>query len=202
MKLAYSSAALLAAALATTPATALAQGNEYVVPADELAEAKIIIDVMFPTDRREQIMLDIAKTMSNQIVAGMMTGPIFEEPGLRAIMEQFVADLPTAWRPLLAKHLPNIFESTAVAYTREFTLEELRDISAFAKTPSGERYFASLQGLLGDPAVAAANQAMLADLAPFQQEQSAKVRKQVEEYLIANPAVLERLAKAGVGQTS
>jgi hypothetical protein len=115
-------------------------------------------------------------------------------------MDAYVADLPKTFRPLFAKNLPQIFEATAIAYTREFTLEELKDISAFARTPSGQRYFISLQKFQSDPAVAKANQDMFADLAPLQQAEGAKLRQQVEQYLIANPDVIRRLEKAGFGK--
>ena len=181
------------------PGSLAAQDDSYVPPADELAEARVIIEAMFPSDRREQILLDMATTTAKQAIAGYMTGPAFDEPGIKAIIDSFIADLPSTFAPLFAKHLPKIFEATAIAYTREFTLEELRDIAAFARTPSGQRYFISLQKFPSDPAVAAANQAMFADVAVLKKDKSGAVRKQVEEYLMANPDVLERLSKAGVG---
>lgn len=191
---------LAAAVLLVFPGAGFAQDEAYVPPAEELTEARMIIDAMFPADKREQILIDMGTTMAGQAVSGLMAGPVFEEPGIRAIIEEFVVtDLPGTFKTLFAKHMPQIFEATAVAYTREFTLEELRDISAFARTPSGRRYFISLPKLQSDPLVAAATQAMFADLAPVQKTVGERVGKQVEEYLIANPEVLERLMKAGVG---
>jgi hypothetical protein len=192
---------LIAAAMAVAfPATAYAQTEDYVAPADELAEARAIMTAMFPEDQREQMILGMAVAMGQQAAAGVMTGPVFEEPGIKAIVEAYLAELPQTLRPLFAKHLPSIFEATAIAYTRKFSLDELRDIGAFAKTSSGQRYFANLQTLLSDPAVAAANQAMFNDVGPIQSEQSARIVQQVEAYLIANPDVIERLEKAGMGE--
>lgn len=191
--------ALCAAVLLAAPSIAFAQTEPYSPPADEMAEAAVIIEAMFPADKREQILLDIATTTAQQAAAGFLTGPVFEEPGIKAIMDGYIADLPSTFAPLFAKHMPKIFEATAIAYTREFTAEELRDIAAFARTPSGQRYFISLQTFQSDPAVAAANQAMFADLALLQRDSSAALREEVEQYLMANPDVLERLSKAGVG---
>lgn len=193
-------AATMAPLLLALPTLAVAQDAAYVPPADELAEAEGIIAVMFPPAEREQIMLGMASAVAGQAAAGMMSGPIFEEPGIRAIMDRFLADLPDTLQPIFAKHLPLIVEATAVAYTREFSLEELRDISAFARTPAGQRYFLNLQKLQNDPAVAAANQAMFADLAPLSQAEAEKVRGEVMEYLTANPDVLERLVEAEAGK--
>lgn len=193
-------AALAGAVCLALPGAAYAQAEPYVPPPEEMAEARVIIDAMFPADKREAIILDIGLAMADQAAAGFMTGPVFAEPGIKALTDKYLAALPEMFKPLYAKHLPMIFEATAIAYTREFTLEELRDISAFARTPSGQRYFIALQKFPADPAVAAANQAMFADLAPIQQETVARLRREVEDYLVANPEVLERLSKAGVGQ--
>lgn len=189
-----------AALLIALPGAAFAQDEAYVPPAEELVEAKVIIEAMFPADKREQVLLDMASSLTQQAASGFMSGPIYEEPGIKAIMDAYIADLPDTFRPLFAKHLPQIFEATAIAYTREFTLDELKDISEFARTPSGQRYFISLQKFQSDPAVAKANQNMFVDLAPIQQAAGAKLMQQVEAYLVANPDVIRRLEKAGVGR--
>lgn len=189
-----------AALLIALPGAAFAQDEAYVPPAEELVEAKVIIEAMFPADKRDQVLLDMASSLAQQAASGFMSGPIYEEPGIKAIMDAYIADLPDTFRPLFAKHLPQIFEATAIAYTREFTLDELKDISEFARTPSGQRYFISLQKFQSDPAVAKANQNMFVDLAPIQQAAGAKLMQQVEAYLVANPDVIRRLEKAGVGR--
>jgi hypothetical protein len=200
MRVAPFAFALFAAMPMVSPVALAAQTTAYVAPADELAEAKVIIEAMLPPDKREQMLLEVASTVAKQAQAGFMNGPIFEEPGIKVIVDRFIADLPTLFRPLFAEHMPRILDATAIAYTREFTLEELRDISAFARTPSGQRYFARLQSLQSDPAVAAANEAMFTDLGPQARAASVRMGKEVEAYLMANPEVVERLQKAGAGQ--
>lgn len=181
------------------PGSLVAQEEPYAPPADELAEAQVIIEAMLPPDKREQILLDLASAVAKQASAGFMSGPLFEEPGIKAIVDDFLLELPKVYRPLFAEHMPKILEATAVGYTREFTLEELRDIAAFARTPSGQRYFLRIQALQSDPGVAAANSAMFTDLAPIARTAGLKVGQEVEAYLSANPDVVERLKKAGVG---
>ena len=200
MKRMFRHAAIFAAMCAALPGTAMAQVSDYKPPEAELAEAMFIMEAMFPVDTREQMMIDIVSAMGGQMATALMTGPVFEEPGIRAIMDQFMADLPETMRPLLAKYLPNMIKSTAIAYTREFTLEELQDISVFAVSPSGQRYFANVQRLLNDPVVISANQEFFAEVAVVQQQQGQLIRTRVEEYLTANPDAIERLQKAGVGR--
>ena len=192
-------AVALLAAVSFAPAVQ-AQNSDYVPPADELAEAMVIMEAMFPANTREQMMIDTVATMGNQVATSMMTGPIFEEPGLRAIMQEFLDDMPERMRPVISKFLPQMIKANAIAYTREFTLEELQDIRSFATTSSGQRYFSSVQRMLNDPAVAAVNEKFFADVAELQQEQVQQVQGRVAEYLQANPDVLERLQAAGVGK--
>ena len=194
MKNLWSSAVGVCALTLATPA--LAQTDAYTPPADELEEAMAIMDVMFPPDRREQDMLDTAMTMGDQLATSMMTGPVFEEPGIRAIMDEFLAKMPDIMRPAITKHLPAMIKSTAIAYTREFTLTELQDIRAFASTPSGRRYFSNVQKLLADPVVAEANQTFFSELNAVQQVELQKLQRDVVEYLQANPEVAERLQDA------
>ncbi|MFO6447228.1 hypothetical protein ACLBKU_08800 [Erythrobacter sp. NE805] len=191
---------LLGALALAAPGAVAAQEAAYVPPPEELALAREIIAVMYPADKRDEMLLEMSTNLAKQAMAGGMDNPVFREPGIKAIMDRFVADLPEVLRPAFVKHMPQIFEATAVAYTRLFTLEELRDIRAFAGTPSGQRYFASTNQVMSDPAIAAANAAYFAEVMPLPRQMGAKVRKEVEDYLKANPEVLERLAKAGVGQ--
>jgi hypothetical protein len=200
MRVASYAIALVGLVHLASPGSLAAQEEPYVPPADELAEAQVIIEAMLPPDKREQILLDLASSVAKQASAGFMNGPIFEEPGVKAIVDGFLADLPKVYRPLFAEHMPKILDATAVAYTREFTLEELRDISSFARTPSGQRYFLRIQALQSAPEVAAANSAMFTDLGPIARAASVKVGQEVEAYLATNPEVVERLRKAGVGK--
>ena len=196
MKLTHLATALSAFALA---APALAQEAPYTPPEDELVEARAIMNAMFPPETREESMLEIMESMGRQVADGMMQGPVFQEPGIKAIMDEFIAELPVVMRPMVAEYLPQMIESTAIAYTREFTLEELQDISAFAATPSGKRYFGNVQSLLNDPAVAEANQAFFAKVGTVQQAEAVKLSQKVQQYLQDNPEVVERLKAAGVG---
>ena len=190
---------LTAVGALTLAAPALAQESPYTPPEDELVEARAIMNAMFPPETREESMLEIMESMGRQVADGMMQGPVFQEPGIKAIMDEFIAELPVVMRPMVAEYLPQMIESTAIAYTREFTLEELQDISAFAATPSGKRYFGNVQSLLNDPAVAETNQAFFAKVGTVQQAEAVKLSQKVQQYLQDNPEVVERLKAAGVG---
>jgi len=71
---------------------------------------------------------------------------------------------PAKLMPVVGKHLPAMREATAIAYCREFTLDELKQLRAFSQTPAGTHYFSKVTNLVGDPAVADANKAYFVDV--------------------------------------
>ena len=190
--LAASAAALLAQA---SPALAQADISLEGVPADELAVANDIILVMFPLDEREEIFRGMMQQVANQFAAGAMNSPVFEDPGLRAIMEEFLAGLPNRLMPIVNRHMPSMLKATTVAYANEFTLQELQSIHAFAQTEAGAHYFRKSTSLLSDPAVAKANAAYFSEI----QGQQEAIRKEIEtsviKYLSANPEAVKRLQR-------
>ena len=194
MKLAFLGAAALAVgAVQSAPAAAQAEISLEGIPADELEVARDIITVTFPVEKRDEIFGSMIGEVGSQFAKSAMSDPIFEEPGIRAIMDEFLSDLPTVLMPTVRKHMPAMLEAAAVAYTREFNLQELREIRAFAQTDAGGHYFRTATSLLSDPAVAKANEAYFADIQIEKKAVGAGIGKKVTEYLIANPEVLERI---------
>lgn len=181
---------LLAAAL-SSPAMAQA-----VDPA-RLAMGREIIATMYPPDQRNAMMTSMVETLMAQIRAGTNLPAMFNDPGLKAILDRNFAALPARLMPVIARHLPRMHEAIAAAYAREFSTAELTDIVAFARTQSGRRYLQRSGGLLSDPGVAAANTAYIAEAQQLNQQVSAQVRQETTEYLAKHPEVLNRTAPAG-----
>ncbi len=195
-------AASIAFASTALSSAAAAQDAPYVAPEAEMVEAMSIMNAMFPADTREEMMLDTVRIMGSQMADSLMQGPVFDDPGIRAIMDEFIADLPETMRPAIAEHLPAMIKATAIAYTREFTLEELQDINRFATTPSGRRYFGNVQSLLADPVVAETNQEFFQSVSEAQAAQLPLLQAKLMEYMQANPEVVERLREQGAGQNN
>ncbi len=183
--------AVLAATLALVvlPAPVTAQESE---PGAEMAEARAIMKIMFPPEEREATMQRLMTDISDQFAASVDMDS-YTDPGLRSIMEGYLAGLPAQLMPLVSQHLPRMMEATAVAYTREFTLEELKDIHAFAMTPSGARYLSRSAALVGDPAVAEVNTQYFRELQALNQGLVAQLRQDIVAYLEAHPEVLESM---------
>ncbi len=94
--------------------------------------------------------------------------------------------------------LPDYFESFARAYARGFSRDDLNEILAFVKTPTGQRFFERSPQLIKDPDVQAANQRMLARLSTKLPEIKRETLRGVEDYL----AKKDKEKSAGSGRVS
>jgi hypothetical protein len=177
----------------TTPAAATAQETPAAQAADpaELAEARAIMEIAFPTAERDETFGTMAGQFLDQFRRAIPDA--VTDSGLKAILDAYLDDLPARLMPMMRVHLPKIIEATAVAYTNEFSLQELEDIHAFARTDTGRRYFSQSAKLVGDPAVAAANTAYMGDLQHLQKTLGEEFMKEVIAYLEEHPEVLEQL---------
>ena len=186
--------ALLAAAL---PAATAAQDND----AAELAEARAIVAVIYPPAERDAMMRTMLEQFAGQLKQSVpLDIAAFGDPGLSAIVEKFQNNVVGLVMPTVQAHLPKIIEATAVAYTHEFDLAELRDIHAFAETPAGRRYLSRQTALVGDPAVAEVNTAYLRDIQLLAAAKQAEFREELLAYFAKHPEVARKVAEATAAQ--
>lgn len=175
----------LAAAL-LIPASLAAREAEEVLDPAEMTEARAIIDVMFPPDKRDEMMHSLMTELTSQIAASVQLDAV-ADAGVRSILETYLANTPEMLQPAVRDHLPNLLSATTIAYVHRFTLAELQDIRAFAETPSGRRYLSSSTALVADPAVAAANSEYFARVQALSQDMAGRLRQQIIDYLRTHP---------------
>jgi len=187
-------AGVLAAAL---PAAACAQGTAVTAADDpaKLAEAHAIITIMFPPERREQMFEAIMSQIARQIEAMVPSnGASVGDAGADAIAAKFRTDVREATTRLMTTHLPALMEANAVAYTHLFSLDELKQIHAFAATPAGDHYLSRASALVNDPAYVAEMSAMGKDTRSLLEERGAKFRADLQTYFEAHPDAAKRVA--------
>jgi hypothetical protein len=187
--------ALLAVTAIGNTETAAAQ-SAAATPTDpaKLGEATAIIEIMFPPAEREQTF----DTMINELLAQFRKGVpvnLVSDPGLKAIVDKYFDSIPVRVKPAIQAHLPRIMQATAVAYTHEFSLEELKQIHAFAQTDVGEHYLKRASALIGDPVVAEENSAYMKDIQAASASMQSDMRQELTAYLTAHPAVAEKILK-------
>jgi hypothetical protein len=161
-------------------------------PGDPAAQgyAREIVNTMLPPERRREITDVLMHSMMDQIRNSALGRG--SDPGLRQLVNNYVTRLPERLRPVNDKHLPLIMDSMVRAYVREFSADELKQISEFAKTPSGAHYLSRNIALLSEPTVAVANQAYFQEAARVAQA-STPERAALEDYLKKHPEVARQI---------
>jgi hypothetical protein len=187
-------AALATALVAAAPAWAQTAPATPAVAPDpaELAEARAVIDIMYPAAERGKIFDELLTSFNDQIRTSVPLDAL-QDDGLKAIVDEVLSGLPARQSPLMQKHTPALLEAMAVAYVNEFTLAELKDIRAFATTPSGGRYLSRATYLIGDPAVAEVNTAIMTESFAFADTVRGEQQHKVLAYLTEHPEVAEKL---------
>src|SRR5438045_8308073 len=99
------------ASAAAAQAAVPAQSND----AAKLIEARAVIGIMFPPAQR-QSMFDKLQTDMMAQLRPSFPASVMADPGLRAIIEDFIQRSMALQRPTLQKHLPDMLEGMAAAY--------------------------------------------------------------------------------------
>lgn len=191
----------LAAALALAPvlpAAAMAAEAQTPPPpvvmqpaAENLEVARSIVAISFPPERRQEMMDKTMASVVRQMRAGMGLGSI-TDPGLRKIIDNYLESVPALLRPATSAFLPKQMDAIATAYARMFTLQELKDIEAFAHTPSGMAFLQRNIEVLQDPAVAAVNTDYFRQVTQISEQGGETLKEQVTEYLKQHPEAIPK----------
>lgn len=182
-----------AAFLVSVPGAVAAQAQPD--DAAKLVEARAIVQVVSPPADREKMLSTLLPKVAAQMRPALPP-VVASDPALKALVDSSYDDFMEAARPVLLKHMPDIMDATAVAYTHEFSLDELKSIRAFAETPAGIHYLSHSASLLGDPAVARANSAMIADIQQLTAAKKAELMNKLTAYLKVHPDIAKKVADA------
>jgi len=193
--------AICASFLLSLPVAASAQGAPTTSsPSDEaarLTEARAIMAIRFPPEDRDAMFSTLFGQARDQIARGFpanLTG--VDDPGLNAIMEDFRRAVTEHASPIYRQHAAEFVEALAAAYAREFSLDELKALHDFARTPAGRHYLSSAARLAADPAYAAAYTAMARDIGTIAQADYKPFAAKLDAYLRTHPEVNQKLIAA------
>lgn len=179
------------------PAAAAAQPAAQAQPVSpaKLAEAHAIIDIMFPPAQRGEMADKLMTEISDQMRPPMPPS-LAADPGVRTIMNDYMTRVEEQEKPLLRRRLPDILDASAIAYTHEFSLAELKDVHAFAETPSGRHYLSRSTALLADPAVVKVNKSLVAEARATAESILPEFKEKLIAYFNAHPDVAKKVADA------
>ena len=128
---------------------------------------------------RRYVALGDANDYMDEMRAVMMrSANSVSSPEDKAAAEKFFDRVFVLAGPKIKARMPSIMEATAQAYAREFSAEELKDMIAFAETPTGKHYLARGAEVETDPAILDAHMKVWEDLAPIMEEVGKDISKE------------------------
>lgn len=167
---------------------------------EALEQAQVIVQIMFPPETREQTFAKTIDDMLGQFRRAMKVDSV-PDAGLQKILNDQFDAMPHLLMPTVREYLPQILNATALAYTHEYSLDELKHIRIFAETPAGRHYLQTSMKLLGDPAVAKVNESYFEAIQKVQLAERDRMQAKISDYLKKHPDVAAKLL-GGSGQAS
>src|SRR4051812_28805671 len=168
------------------PATALAQPaapKAAGVDPASLAVAHQILATGIPPEKRSQMFGSVVDSLVEQSRKSNESLGFTKDKDFQAVMDRSTQRLWDEMKPVMNAALPDIFDSMARAYAREFSIDDLNALLAFVKTPAGQHFFERAPMILKDPDVQAANQRMLAQFRGRMPEIMRENQQDIEEYV-------------------
>jgi len=114
--------------------------------------------------------------MVEMMKIGMAQGSSAKLDGLtedeteKAEAEKDMKRIMALMEPRVRQRMPNVLESYAVVYARDYSTEELQQMVTFAQSPAGQHYFAHNLAVQGDPIVVRQLEGFRSDLWPAMEE--------------------------------
>lgn len=152
-----------------------------------LALATEIIDISFPPDRRNAMILGRMNRLLQQIEAATAaTDREISDAGAREIHARYAGGVRREAERVIIERSPATFAAWARAYARAFTYAELVEIRAFVATPAGTSFVQRIGEISSDPDIVrtstASMTAVMAAVQPlevrFEEELRAYVARQ------------------------
>lgn len=158
-----------------------------------LALARNIVAKGFPVDARHAMFASSMDSVMKQIRGAQ--GVEGADAGVLAIIDRHTSSMRDQALVVVDRHAPAIFDAVARAYARNFSIDELKVIDAFAGTQAGQHFISRGASLLADPDVSAANQAYIAEVLAMLPVEREKIAAETRDYLAKHPEVLEHMRK-------
>ena len=163
--------ATMIACVTLTPMSAMAQLS---APADvaagvdpaRLETARKMIDQMMPPEKRGAMVEAIVRPMMANMRQSFDQSPELKKlfaanPEARKQMIAFIDQETERSLRIARDSMPALFDAMAIAYARQFTPAQLADIEHFYASPTGRVFLDRTPAVMSDPAVMAAQRAMM-----------------------------------------
>jgi hypothetical protein len=182
---------LFGALLVVSSSMAAATPTASPTEAAKLVQARAIIQVIIPPSQQDAMFAKLQSDLINQMMPTRASW--MQDPGITKILDDFLNEAMAKQRIVFKKHLPDQLDAMAQAYSQSFSLAELKEINAFAQTPAGHHYLSESLAIVGDPAVAKANSAAVAEVRAVTEAMAPELKSKVIAYVEAHPELAEKI---------
>ena len=148
-----------------------------------LAIAHQILAIGIPAEKRSQMFTSVLDSLSEQVRKSAAGLSPTKDKDFQAILDRSTQRLWDGMKPIMNAALPDIFESMARAYARDFSVDDLNALLAFVKTPAGQHFFERSPLILKDPDVQASQQRMMAQIGEKLPGIMRQDKQDIEDYL-------------------
>lgn len=152
--------ALALAPVVDTPAFAQAATVAAEPDTARLDAARRVIDLIMPPAGLQAMIDAMVQPMFANVRKGILESPqmteVFDgDAQASAIFERYMDRAQKRSAEQMRDMIPDMITAMTRAYARRFSVEQLREISAFFATPTGQYYFEQSMLMMSDPDVAA-----------------------------------------------
>ena len=159
------------------------KANPTEVDPRALAIAHQILAIGIPAEKRSQMFTSVLDSLSEQVRKSAAGLSPTKDKDFQAILDRSTQRLWDGMKPIMNAALPDIFESMARAYARDFSVDDLNALLAFVKTPAGQHFFERSPLILKDPDVQASRQRMMAQIGEKLPGIMRQDKQDIEDYL-------------------
>lgn len=157
-------------------------------------KAQSLIEIILPPEQRDAMFASAVNAMMGNMLSGIMEGDstlrdaLEEAPEAKPVFAQFIDRQRELVIADLRETTPELMMAYANAYARLFTADELDQIAAFVRTPTGRKYVQRSSQILSDPDFAAWQRHITAKAQARQKVELAKFMEELAPIIAAKGA--------------
>ncbi|WP_428333663.1 DUF2059 domain-containing protein [Novosphingobium sp.] len=184
----------LSAQAETPPVAGATRAGTDLPDPERLALAQQVIAIVLPPDQAELTVTRMMDAITAPMIAS--AGAKFDsDPGLKTIWASFIDQVTATARETMRSLIPRMRVAYSVAYARHFTRDELTQLLAFGKTPTGAKYLSRASELMQDSSIKALMVQSMNQTTDKMQPAIESFKVRIKAYLAAHPEVAKSLAQ-------
>jgi len=183
--------ATMAACVALMPVGAIAQSSAPTDVAAGVDPARIetarkMLNRMLAPEKRVAMVETIIRPMMANMRQSFEQSPEFKKlfaanPEARKQMLAFIDQETERSLRIARDSMPAMYDAMAIAYARQFTPEQLADIERFYESPTGRVFLDRTPAVMSDPALMAAQRAMMQKALDGLQDRAKAMAQKLEQ---------------------